>query len=893
LIGQTISHFRIASKLGEGGMGEVYRAVDSRLGREVAIKVLPEAFTRDPERLARFEREARVLASLNHPNIAGIHQVEEADGLLLLVMELVEGEDLATRLERGPIALDDTLRIAGQVAEALESAHERGIVHRDLKPANVKITPDGQAKVLDFGLAKALEGPAEGSGSTLLSVSPTLTAGMTRAGVLLGTAAYMSPEQAKGLAADRRADIWAFAVVVWEMLTGRRLFAGDSVSDTLAAVLRDDIDGSTLPDDTPPALLALLARCLDRNPRSRLRDIGEARVALAALAGGDDSTLVGSSVVLSRTDVAPGRGSRLPWILAAALGALALLFAALALRPRQEPAPLVTSSLAAPDGTQFDVGNGLALSPDGKRLAFSALDQSGQRALWVRSIETGEARRLNGTEGAIYPFWSPESRSLAFMMPGALKRIPADGGAAQTLATVREGRGGAWGPDGTIVYAPDFRSGLWRIASTGGEPERLTEPDLDQREQAHRFPVFLPGGDRVLFLVQTAEGGSQVDDSRIEVLDLASGERRPIVTVNSSMAWAPSGHLLFWREGSLMVAGLEPRTATLTSDPVAIAEGIGYTGNEFATFSVSGTGLLVYQAGSLYESYTGMVEVDAAGREIGKGTETDYHQAMRLSHDGSRVAYTGADNSTIWIRELARQTKTRFTFADGDHFEPVWSPDDRWIAFITSRSGHFQIFRKAASGLGEEELLFESEQFVLNLYDWSLDGRYLSLGVLDPASDTDRDIALLDLETGELELVVQTPFFEANARFSPDGRWLAYWSAESGQFEVYVIPLAERGGKLQISTTGGGHPQWDPTGTRLYYINQLVALMEVGLDLADGVDIGFPRELFRIRHQWNQDPPFQVMPDGESFLTIQLEQEIRGGDLTLVQNWPERLTDRD
>jgi Tol biopolymer transport system component len=716
---------------------------------------------------------------------------------------------------------------------------------------------------------------------------------MTRAGVLLGTAAYMSPEQAKGLAADRRADIWAFGVVVWEMLTGRRLFAGDSVSDTLAAVLRDDIDASTLPDDTPPALVALLARCLDRNPRSRLRDIGEARLALAALAGGSDSTLVGSSVVVPASAVEPAGDTRLPWLVAAALGALALLLAALALRSRQEPAPLVTSSIVAPDGTQFDVGSGLALSPDGRRLAFTALDETGQRALWIRSIESGETRHLTGTEGAMYPFWSPESGSLGFMVPGALKRISADGGAAQTLATVREGRGGAWGPDGVIVYAPDFRTGLWRISSSGGEPEMLTEPDLAQNEDAHRFPVFLPGGDSVLFLVQTAEGGSQVDDSRIEVLDLKSGERRALVTVNSSMAWAPSGHLLFWREGSLMVAGLDPRRAALTSDPVPIAQGIGYTGNEFATFSVSTNGLLVYQAGSLYENYTEMVVVDAAGEELGKEIETDYHQAIALSHDGSRVAYTGADNSTIWIRDLARDTKTRFTFADGDHFYPVWSPDDRWVAFATSRSGRFQVLRKSASGLGEEELLFESEELQVELYDWSLDGRYLSLSVLDPKRDTDRDLAILDLETGQLDVVVQTPFFEAHGRFSPDGRWIAYQSAESGQFEVYVVPLGTSGGKLQISASGGGHPQWDSTGQRLYFVNPLMDLNEVDLDLADGVDIGPPRKLFRIRHQWNQNPPFQVMPDGESFLTIQLEQEIRGGDLTLVQNWIQRLPERN
>jgi len=699
VIGETLAHFRITAKLGAGGMGEVYRAEDTRLGREVAIKVLPEAFTADPERLARFEREARVLASLNHPNIAGIHQVEEAEGLRLLVMELVDGEDLSARIARGPLPPEEALRLALQIAEALESAHERGIVHRDLKPANVKVTPDGQAKVLDFGLAKALEGPASGSASAL-SLSPTLTAGMTGAGVLLGTAAYMSPEQAKGLEPDRRADVWAFGVVLWEMLTGQRLFSGDSVSDTLAAVLRDEVDLAALPAATPAPVSALVARCLDRDPKSRLRDIGEARVALAAIDAGTTSTLLGAIPPSSRAEAGAGRGGTLGWLVAAAVAVVALALGALGLRPSGAPLRVIHSDLVAPQDADLDAGNGLALSPDGTRIAFAARDAEGKRALWVRSFETGESQRLHGTDEAMYPFFSPDGRNLGFMAQGSLKRIPAAGGPVQTLAAVREGRGGTWSPDGTIVFAPDFRGGLWRIPAAGGEPVELTSVDPAGQEQSHRFPVFLPGGDRLLFLAQTAEGGSQVDASRIELLELATGERSTVVAANSSMAYHPSGRLLFWRDGSLVVAAFDPQADGPAGDAVPIAAAIGYTGNEFATFAISQGGLLAYQAGSAYEAYTRLVVTDSTGLPMGEWSPPDFHRDLSLSHDGSRVVYSGGDHTSLWIRDLERQTRLRFTFDDGDHDSPVWSPDDEWIAYATSLRGKFQLFRKAASGLG-------------------------------------------------------------------------------------------------------------------------------------------------------------------------------------------------
>ena len=889
--GATLGPYEVVSPLGAGGMGEVYRARDTKLGREVAIKVLPEAVAADPERLARFEREAKVLASLNHAQIAAIYQVEEAEGKHFLVMELAEGEDLKQRLERGPIAVDDAVGIARQIAEALEAAHEKGIIHRDLKPANVKVTPAGEVKVLDFGLAKALDpgGPEEGGRE--LSMSPTLTAQMTGAGVILGTAAYMAPEQAKGLEADRRADVWAFGVVVWEMLTGQSLFVGDSVSDTLAAVLRDELDSSALPSETPAVLRALLARCLDRDPKTRLRDIGEARVALGSIAGGDRASTLLSSAAVAPAEAVPEKpASKLPWAIAAIATASALALGFLALRPATAPTHPVQSALVPPEGTEFDVGNGLAVSPDGSAVAFAARNDEGQRSLWVYSFENGESQQLKGTEGAVYPFWSPDSRQLGFMVSGNLKRIAIDGGPAMTLADVREGRGATWGPDDTIVFAPDFRAGLMRIPAAGGEAVELTVPDAERKEQSHRFPVFLPDGRRVLYLSQTAEGGSQVDDSRIEIVDLESGEQQPVLQANSSVAYGPGGHLLFWRDGSLLVAGFDLEQASVEADATPIAEGIGYTGNEFATFSISQTGALVLQSGGLFQPLTGLEILDRRGEMLAMSPDSAYHNHLKLSHDGSRAVY-GADNTTLWIFNVERQTRTRFTFEDGDHFDPIWSPDDQWIAYATNRSGQFQVFRKAASGLGSPELLFESS-LALRLYDWSRDGRNLSLGVLDNAKDTDGDVAIYDLEEGELRYLVESPFFDSQGTFSPDGRWIAYTSSDSGSFEISLVPLSGTAGRFQVSTAGGMHPHWSPDGKKIYYVNPQVELMEVEVELDGGIEIGIPQELFEIRHPFNEYRPFQVMPDGETFLTVQLEQEIRGGHLTVIQNWEAMLGSR-
>ncbi|MGB5293674.1 MAG: protein kinase, partial [Thermoanaerobaculia bacterium] len=728
-----------------------------------------------------------------------------------------------------------------------------------------------------------------------LSMSPTLTAQMTTAGMLLGTAAYMSPEQAKGIEADRRADVWAFGVVLWEMLTGQRLFQGDSVSDTLAAVLRDEIDGESLPTSVPQTTRALLARCLDRDPKSRLRDIGEARVALATHeSGGETSTLLSSFGAVAVPGETAPRPSKLPWMVAALAAGVAVVLGALWLGKDAVEAPVVESAILAPEGTTLDLGNGLAFSPDGTEVALVALGEDGIRRLWVRPLASSTPRLLEGTEGAMYPFWSPDGRNIAFIGGSDLKRIASAGGPIQTLAPVQEGRGGAWSPDGRIVYAPDFRGGLSVVPAAGGESVDLTEVDIERGETAHRFPVMLPDGEHVLFLSQTAEGGSRFDDSQIQAVSLATGERSAVLSANSSVAYSPSGHLLFWREGSLMVVDFDAGSVAVAGDPVPIAEDIAYTGNEYAVFSISPNGHLVYQSGASTGFQTRLYHLDMAGNDVSDPSPADLHGQVALSNDGKRAAFRGADNTTIWVRNLARGTATRFTFEDGDHFAPLWSPDDKWLLYTTNREGIHQVFRKLSSGLGSEELVFELEGKPdladLGAWDWSPDGRFLTMDLVN--RETDMDIVLYDLQGQELSTLIQSPYYDGEGHFSPDGRWLAYSSGESGQFQVYIVPLSGEGGKFQISTDGGLHPKWHPSGERLFYISPRIELMAVNVNLEGDIEIGVPERLFNIRYPLNNDYPYQVMPDGESFLVNQFDEAGAAAPMTLVQNWTALLQEK-
>jgi Tol biopolymer transport system component len=875
--GTRVGPYEITSKLGEGGMGVVYRARDPRLGRDVAIKVLPELMSQDAERLSRFERESKLLASLNHPNIAAVLGIEEAGGMRALVMELVEGETLGERLQRGAIGADDAVTIARQIAEALEEAHEKGIVHRDLKPQNVKLTPDGKVKVLDFGLAKAMEpDPGSASGSRVAN-SPTVTYTGTIAGVILGTAAYMSPEQAKGRPVDRRADIWAFGVVVFEMLTGRTLFGAETVPETLGAIFSREIPVRDLPADVPPRLRRLLERCLERDPKQRLRDIGEARIALTGpLAAEPDR---GAAIV---------RPSRLPWVVALGAAVLAAIFGSLALRREPQSNPLVRSNVLPAKGTSLE--ETLALSPDGRTLLFVAYAENGSRALYRRDLVSLEATKVEGTEGAVMPFWSSDGRHVGFFADGKLKRVDAAGGAVRTLADAPTPRGGAWSEDGTIVFAGAFRSGLLAVPAGGGAVRELTKLDLARKEKSHRWPSFLPGGKHLLFLAQTAEGGAPNDTSTIESLTLASGERKVLVSANSSAQYA-AGHVLFWAQGNLMARRFDPGTLAVGPEDHLVAEHVAYTQNEEAVFSAGGAGTLTYVQGADIGRST-LEWVDRSGKRLGTiaGPET-FDQGFALSPDGRRVAAAvtlqGVGNSDVWIYDLAAGTSARLTFEASNEQRPAWSPDGKQVAYTSSRKNDGEIFVRAASGMGEERCL-ATDEVGMWLTDWPRES-WLVVGA--SASATGFDLRRYDLAEKRATPLVATPAGERAGAVSPDGRWLAYQGDEAGRDEIYVRALDAEGGRWQISRSGGEHPRWRADGRELYYLTDPDWLVAVEVRAAPaGFETGTPKPLFRAPFlSQGLARPFEPAADGERFVVDVLAREDDHAPITLVQNWPELI----
>ena len=870
-------------------MGEVYRATDSRLKREVAIKVLPDAFTADRERLARFEREAQLLAQLHHPNIAAIHGLEESGGTRALVMELVEGEELAAIVARGPLPVEEALAIARQIAEALEAAHERGIVHRDLKPANVKVRPDGTVKVLDFGLAKAMEPASSASAAELarsptLLNSPTLTAAHgTQLGLILGTAAYMAPEQAAGGAVDRRADIWSFGVVLYEMLAGRRLFEGETVSHVLAGVLKDEPDFSALPAATPDRIADLLRRCLRKKPRERLQAVGDARVVIEeALAHPE---LGRPGVPASGVEAASrARYGRLAWLAAAAGLVAAGVFAYLWLAGAgsSEEGRRLHATLLAPAGAAL--GDSFALSPDGRRVVFEAYDVASSRGgLWLRELETGESRRLVGTEGGELPFWSPDGRQIGFFAQGELRRLDPAGGAPQLVCDAPTPRGAAWGEDGRIVLSASFRTGLSVVPATGGAPRPLTTLDAARKEKSHRFPVFLPGGERLLFLAQTAEGGSRDDASAIEALDLATGKRTRLVAANSSPLYAPSGHLLFWRDGSLFAQRLDARRLALAGEPMAIAAGVAYNQNEQALAAVSHEGTLVYQTGTRGSLGT-LVWIDRRGIDTAPIRERELFGDFALSHDGRLLAYSftgeGQGATDLWVHDLERGSARRLTFEAGSEFRPAWSPDDRAIYYANDARNDGAIFRRAVDGTGALEEVGTTEQGI-----WPMqvapDGGWLVVGAVGSGSSD--DLMRFDLESKRITPLVTTPFLDQMGSISPDGRLLAYASEESGRWEIYVQALGAGGGRWQVSSEGGYLPRWRGDGRELFFGSDPDRMMAVAVEPGDVPSFATPVELFR-----RVLGGFDVTPDGQRFVGLVLAD---GGDapLTIVTGWTDAL----
>ena len=841
MIGTKLAHYEITSHLGSGGMGEVYQATDSKLGRSVAIKLLPDAFIHDTERAARFEREARVLASLNHPNIAAIHGIEESGGRKFLVMELVPGETLAERIKRGPIPVDESLEIARQICEALEAAHEKGIIHRDLKPANVKITPEGKVKVLDFGLAKAMEQAP----TATFSNSPTLLSmAATNAGLILGTAAYMSPEQAKGKTVDKRADIWAFGVVLYEMLAGKVAFSGETVSETMAFVMTKEPDWNALPANTPSRIHQLLRRCLMKDPRLRLRDIGDARIAVDEMI--TNPHVEGAAIVPdSPLAPQPRRHERLVWISAVAILVLiVVVLAAFLLRPAPPVALLRLSAELGADVALADEIPGnvtVAVSPDGNILAFVAV-KSGMNQIYIRRFGQLQAEPLAGTAGATSPFFSPDGQWVAFFADGKLKKISVTGGGAVSLCDVPAARGGAWGEDGNIVFSPDAASTanvLQRVSSAGGKSEPVTK--LGPGEVTHRWPNVLPGARAVLYTALGALNG--FDAANIVVQPLPTGTPKVVVRGGYHAQYLLSGHLVYIHEGTLFAAPFDLDRLEVTGQPVPAVDGVtssAATGS--AHFAVSKGGTLAYLQGQSSGPNASILWMSSDGKTTPLRPMPSDWSNPHFAPDGRRLAVDILDKrAAVYIYEWTRDTLTRLTFGPLNDWTPVWTPDGRRIVFTSDRDqGIRNLYWERADGTGEVQRLTESKNPQVPS-SWHPSGKYLAYYENDPKTGNN-DVMILPLEGDEISgwkpgkptVFLNSPASEQDAMFSPDGRWIAYASNESGRNEIFVRPFPGPGGKWQISTAGGTEPRWSRTRRELFYRTQAVSQIMVATYTPEG-----------------------------------------------------------
>jgi Tol biopolymer transport system component len=869
--GTRLGSYEITGAIGAGGMGEVYQAHDTKLGRDVAIKVLPEAFAHDPERLSRFQREAKMLASLNHPNIATIHGLEQLNGTSYLVMELVSGETLAERVKReGALPIEEALTICRQIAEALEAAHEKGIIHRDLKPANVKVTSEGKVKVLDFGLAKAFAGDVADSNP---SQSPTLSAVATMQGVLLGTAAYMSPEQARGKAVDKRTDIWAFGCVLYELLTGKQAFAGDDITDILAAVVRADPDWQALPPATPVKIRDLLRRCLQKDKTMRLRDAGDARIEI-------HEALTSPAPNVPAVPTLPAVPA---WRQVAVAGIVLLAGAAIAgvavwnLRPAS-PQPVSRLAVPLPPGESLRMLNTqvLALSPDGSRIAYVS-SRAGKQQIYLRAFDSMESKALSGTEGAESLFFSPDGKWLGFSAGGKLMKVSMSGGAALSICEAPNPRGVTWGDNGTIVFAPGFGvSGLSQVSAAGGKPRAITSRDPTTDEEADRWPQLLPGGRAVLFTAWNRN----LDDAQIIVQRLDTRERRIILQGGTNPRYVPSGHLVYARAGTLMAVPFDLSRFQVTGEPIPVAEDVSLATEGVAQFDISRTGSLVYVPGDLQGNGRQLVWVDRKGEEQLLEAPPRNYLNPRLSPDGQRVAVTiqGA-NDDVWVYDIPRQTLARLT-SQARSLNPIWTPDGKRIIYRSNRTGILNMFWKAADGSGEEERLTVSQS---NQWPSAVSPNGQALAFVSSG----RDLWILNL-TGDRKShpFQKTPFNENSPSFSPDGRWLAYTSDESGRNEVYVQPFPAGGRKVQISTEGGEQARWAHSGELFYRDGDKI--MSIALTTQPTLVAGKPRMVFEGGYE--PGGGYDVSPDGQRFLMIKAgEQATSATQINVVLNWFEEL----
>jgi hypothetical protein len=881
--GRTLAHYQVLDKIGEGGMGEVFRARDATLDRDVAIKVLPAAFDADPERIARFEREAKVLASLNHSGIAAIYGFHEHAGVRFLAMELVPGPDLSQRLAQGPIPVDEAIPLAARIAEALEYAHERNIVHRDLKPANIKLAPGG-VKVLDFGLAKAFSPEGAGGGPTATpTILPTVTTGGTQAGVILGTAAYMSPEQARGQVVDRRTDIWAFGCILYECLTGSLLFAGSTVSDTIAAVLRADLDLAALPASTPESVRHLLERCLDRDPSTRLRDIGEARVVLADPRGT-------TAIRIAAGGGPPAaRARRRAWLVAAiAAGGLGLGF--LGGRTVRAPAPPAAGPaflFDIQDSTNALATGSLAISPDGVHLVFARHAPDGLLELLVRRLDREGAQPLPGTRGGRYPFWSADGRDIGFFAGNALLRVSLDGGAASQIATLPDRpMGGTWNAAGVILVGTNSGP-IYRVTAAGGVPEAVTTVEAGV-EDAHVWPTFFPDGEHYVFLADA----SSDEGHRMTVRSVGGKESKVLRTgVRSAILVDPGGALLLIDNRQLFALPFDFGRREFAGAQVLVEDDLQASGlRHELPIAVSASGVMAFQRGT-DEAVIMRISLDGSAPQA--LTPPDRYRNPRLFRDGKRIAYevqVTAGERTIWAQDLDRGSRTLISNRGVTSDSPVWSADGEWIYFGSSTGDHWTVFRKRVlGGLPPEELGSPPGGKDLAVIDCSPDGRW----ILVAADVTGQGFGLFLAALGGASLTwtpwLTTPAIEEFSRFSPDSRWIAFQSDATGQDEIYVAPV--EGGpavrQWMVSVNGGSDPAWSPDGTRLYYRNPTGTLMAVPIEIVAGqIETRPPQRLFELH------PPevgylrnvYDPTPDGKAIVAF-VETEAASPAIWIRTGW--------
>jgi serine/threonine-protein kinase len=884
--GARLGVYRVESLLGAGGMGEVYLARDTRLDRDVALKVLPDLFAADPDRLARFEREARVLASLRHPNIAGIYGLEEADGVRALVLELVDGETLADRIARETLPLQEALGIARQIADALAAAHEAGIVHRDLKPANIKITSTGSVKVLDFGLAKALEAESVRSD---LSMSPTLTSpAATRVGVLLGTAAYMSPEQARGKAVDRRSDLWAFGCVLYEMLTGRHAFEGDEITDVIARIIERDVDLRALPPATPPSIRRLLRRCLEKDRNRRLADASDARLEIdEALGGGPVDANLPRDV-----PAAPSAWQRaLPWAIAGAAlvvaGASVLLWAPWRSAPPSAPLRL-GSELGVDASLVPDQGASAVLSPDGALLAFTAQKSTSDTPqLYVRRLDQLQPAPLAGTDGARNPFFSPDGQWIAYFAGGKLKKTAVAGGATVTLCDAPNGRGGTWTDDGTIIFSPNNTPSvtLMRVPAAGGNPEPLFR--LAEGETTQRWPQVLPGGKAILY--SSAASLTGWEDANLVIQPLAGGPGKIVVRAAYYGRYLPSGHLVYVHQGTMFAAPFDLERLEVLGPPVPVVEDVAaspaVTGG--AQFAFSGDGTLIYVPGRTISQDIPISWIDRSGRISPLRAMPSNWSNPVFSPDGTRLAVDIFDGkqTDVWIYDWSRDTLSRLTFDQTDDQRPAWTSDGQRIVFSSKRGDgtHFNLYWQRADGTGDVTRLTDSTN---NQYagSWHPAGKVLAFLEDDGA---DSNIMLLPMEGDEATgwkpgtptAFLKTPLRESTPTFSPDGRWIAYLSNENGRNDLFVRPFPGPGGKWQISTTAVDDPMWSRSSRELFFAVAGLQLMVAAYSVdGDSFRADKPKLVSETRFITRPREPSRdiaVHPDGQRFAVAAMpETEI-------------------